>query len=136
MAARIVCAHLQHSFEKWGAKSIAEWGLRAIVGKTTMGNETAFAMKKNKCIHATPVGVAPNLMIDRIKIKDVFWFKELGSIEAAWQLELDRLGPFMVDIDSEGRNHFNELDQIIEDNRKKAFARLNIAEDFEYTKLY
>ena len=28
-------------FEKWGAKSVENWNLRMIVGKTTMGAETA-----------------------------------------------------------------------------------------------
>lgn len=69
-------------FEKWGAKSIEAWGLKAIVGKTTMGKSTALAMKKYHCIHATPLGVTPNLFIDQINVKDVFWFEELGSIEA------------------------------------------------------
>jgi tartrate/fumarate subfamily iron-sulfur-dependent hydro-lyase beta chain len=123
-------------FEKWGAKSIERWGLKAIVGKTTMGKSTGQAMKKYHCIHATPLGVTPNLFLDRIRIKDVYWFDELGSIEAAWQLELEELGPFLVDIDCEGRNHFDELDRSIENNRKKAYRLLNIPEDFEYTKLY
>ena len=123
-------------FEKWGTKSIETWGLKAIVGKTTMGEATARAMKKHHCIHATPVDVTPNLFLDRIKVKGVQWFDELGSIEAAWQLELDRLGPFLVDIDCEGRNHFDELDKEIERNRRKVYAQLNIPDDFEYTKLY
>jgi hypothetical protein len=106
------------------------------VGKTTMGKSTALAMKKYHCIHATPLGVTPNLFIDQIHVKDVFWFEELGSIEAAWQLELRDLGPFLVDMNCEGRNPFDELDAIIEDKRKKAYERLNIPEDFEYTKLY
>ena len=123
-------------FEKWGARSIKQWGLKAIVGKTTMGKSTAIAMKEHHCIHATPLGVTPNLFLDRIEVKDVFWFEELGSIEAAWQLELRDLGPFLVDMDCEGRSHFNELDTIIEENRKEAYEYLNIPEDFEYTKLY
>lgn len=123
-------------FEKWGPKSISQWGLKAIVGKTTMGPETARAMKELRCIHATPLGVIPNLYLDRIKIKDVYWLEELGSIEAAWQLELEGLGPFVVDIDCEGRNRFDELDRVIEENRKEAYRFLNIPEEFEYTKLY
>ncbi|MFH0812860.1 MAG: fumarate hydratase C-terminal domain-containing protein [Pseudomonadota bacterium] len=123
-------------FEKWGARSVKEFGLKAIVGKTTMGKATQAAMKENICIHATPLGVTPNLFLDQIKIKNVYWFEELGSIEAAWILELNDLGPFLVDIDSEGRNHFDELDVIIENNRKKAYEYLKIPEDFEYTKLY
>jgi len=73
---------------------------------------------------------------EQITIKDVYWLEELGSIEAAWILELKNLGPFMVDIDSEGRSHFDELDVVIDNNRKKAYKDLNIPENFEYTKLY
>ena len=123
-------------FEKWGAKSIKEWGLRAIVGKTTMGRETAAAMKENVCIHATPQCVSPNLWLDSIEIKDVYLFDELGTIEAAWQLKLKKLGPFLVDMDSEGNNYFNSIDTIIEENRKRVYRHLKIPEDFKYTKLY
>jgi len=123
-------------FEKWGARSVKELGLKAIVGKTTMGKSTQQAMKENICIHASPLGVTPNLYLEQITIKDVCWFEELGSIEAGWILELKDFGPFLVDIDSEGTNHFDELDIIIDANRKKAYKDLNIPEDFEYTKLY
>jgi len=123
-------------FEKWGARSVKDFGLKAIVGKTTMGESTKGAMKENVCIHATPLGVTPNLYLEQITIKDVYWLEELGSIEAAWILELKNLGPFMVDIDSEGRSHFDELDVVIDNNRKKAYKDLNIPENFEYTKLY
>ncbi len=123
-------------FEKWGPKSIREWGLKAIVGKTTMGKASIEAIKERGCIHATPIGIIPNFYLDQIEIKDVYWFKELGSIEAAWMLEINDLGPFLVDIDTEGRSYFEELDRVIETNRRKAFQRLGIPEDFEYTKLY
>ena len=123
-------------FEKWGGKSIVEWGLKAIVGKTTMGKSTMRVMKERGCIHATPIGIIPNFYLEQIDIRDVYWFKELGSIEAAWQLKIRKLGPFLVDIDTEGRNYFEELDLVIAANRRKAFQRLGIPEDFEYTKLY
>ncbi len=123
-------------FEKWGARSVREWGLRAIVGKTTMGPATMAAMKECGCIHATPLGVTPQLFVDRIRVRGVHWLRELGSIEAAWQLEIEELGPFLVDIDTEGNNHFDRLDLRIDANRRKAYRTLGIAEDFEYTKLY
>ena len=123
-------------FEKWGAKSIEAWGLKAIVGKTTMGKSTALAMKKYHCVHATPLGVTPNLFLTQIDVIDVFWYEELGSIEAAWQLELRELGPFLVAMNCDGRNYLDELDAIIEERKKKAYEQLNIPEDFDYTKLY
>jgi tartrate/fumarate subfamily iron-sulfur-dependent hydro-lyase beta chain len=123
-------------FEKWGAQSITEWHLKAIIGKTTMREQTMRAMKEHLCIHATPMGVIPNLYLDKIEIEDVHLFEELGSIEAAWILRVDDLGPFLVDIDTKGRNYFDELDSDLNENRKKAYRRLGIGEDFEYTRLY
>jgi fumarate hydratase subunit beta len=123
-------------FEKWGAKSVREWGLKAIIGKTTMGQETAQAMKKHKCVHLSPQSVSPNLWLDSIKIEDVYLFDELGTIEAAWQLQLDKLGPFVVDIDCEGNNYFEKIDKVVEKNMQEAYKNLNIPDDFEYTKLY
>lgn len=123
-------------FEKWGAQSVKDWNLKMIVGKTTMGEKTAAMMKEKKCVHVSPQGISPNLWIDHIKIKNVFLFDELGSIEAAWQMEVEQLGPFIVDIDTEGRNLFERLDLIIEANKEKAYDMLKIPKDFQYTKLY
>ena len=123
-------------FEKWGARSVKDWNLKLIVGKTTMGKETAEMMKTQKCVHCTPNGVTPNFWIDSIKIKGVDNFKELGTIEATWHMELDKLGPFIVDIDCEGNNIFDALDDAISQKRLEAYDMLNIPRDFEYTKLY
>jgi fumarate hydratase subunit beta len=123
-------------FEKWGPRSVKNWMLKAIIGKTTMGKATAQAMRDMKCVHVTPQYIGPNLLYRSIQIKGVYLFDELGSIEAAWQLELDKLGPFIVDIDCTGNNYFDNLDKIIAKNVKIVYAELNIPPDFEYTKLY
>lgn len=123
-------------FEKWGAKSVKEWGLRMIVGKTTMGEQTAAAMKEAGCVHVSPRSVSPNLWIDSIAVENVYLFDELGSIEAAWFFKVDELGPFLVDIDSEGNNYFDRLDKSIDERKKAALERLGIGEDFKFTKLY
>lgn len=123
-------------FEKWGAKSVDEWNLKMIVGKTTMGSETAKMMKEKKCVHVSPRSVSPNLWIDSIEVQDVHLFDELGSIEAAWFFKVNELGPFIVDIDTNGNNFFDELDQKIADNKARALSDLGIDPDFEFTKLY
>ncbi len=123
-------------FEKWGAKSVEEWDLKMIVGKTTMGENTAKMMKEKKCVHVSPRSVSPNLWIDSIEVQDVHLYDELGRIEAAWFFKLNDLGPFIVDIDCEGNNYFDKLDEQIKTRKEKALRELGIKEDFEFTKLY
>ncbi len=123
-------------FEKWGAKSVDEWGLKMIVGKTTMGKDTAEMMRKKKCVHVSPRSVSPNLWVDSIKVEDVYLYDELGSIEAAWFFDVNELGPFIVDIDSQGNNFFDTLDADIEKRKKEALKELGIDEDYKFTKLY
>lgn len=123
-------------FEKWGAKSVSEWGLKMIVGKTTMGEKTAQMMKEEKCVHVSPRSVSPNLWIDSIEVQDVYLYDELGRIEAAWFFKLNDLGPFIVDIDCEGNNYFDKLDGEIEERKQAALKELGIDDSFEFTKLY
>jgi L(+)-tartrate dehydratase beta subunit len=123
-------------FEKWGAKSIEAWGLHMIIGKTTMGSETIEMMRKRLCVHVSPQGVSPNLWTSSIEIEGVELFEELGSIEATWHLKLNRLGPFIVDIDTNGDNFFQKRDAELLENRRKAYELLGIPLDFEYTRLY
>ncbi len=123
-------------FEKWGAKSVENWGLKMIIGKTTMGEQTAQMMKEKKCVHASPRSVSPNLWIDSIEVQDVHLYDELGRIEAAWFFKLNELGPFIVDIDTKGRNLFDQLDQQIAENKDKALWELGIDPNYQFTKLY
>lgn len=123
-------------FEKWGAKSVSEWNLKMIVGKTTMGEKTAEMMKEKKCVHVSPRSVSPNLWIDSIEVQDVYLYDELGRIEAAWFFKLNDLGPFIVDIDCEGNNYFDKLDDKIDEAKQSALKELGIDESFEFTRLY
>ena len=123
-------------FEKWGADSVEKWGLRIIVGKTTMGKATLDAMERYGCVHVSPQCVSPNLWHDSIAIQGVELFEELGSIEACWLLELDELGPFIVDMDSHGRNYFDELDVHVAKQRDAVLQSMGVPEDFTPTKLY
>lgn len=123
-------------FEKWGARSVEQWDLKMIVGKTTMGEKTAQMMKEKKCVHVSPRSVSPNLWIDSIEVQDVYLYDELGRIEAAWFFKLKDLGPFIVDIDTQGNNFFDQLDQQIADRKAQALQELGIDPDFQFTKLY
>ena len=68
-------------FEKWGADSVEKWGLRIIVGKTTMGKDTLDAMEKYGCVHVSPQCVSPNLWHDAITIQGVELYETLVCIK-------------------------------------------------------
>jgi len=123
-------------FEKWGARAVDEWGLRMIIGKTTMGEETMAMMQKKKCVHVSPQCVSPNAWVQNINITNVELFDELGTIEATWSMTVDKLGPFVVDIDCYGNNLYKNHEQEVDTQREKALQKLGIGPDFEYTKLY
>ena len=123
-------------FEKWGARAVDEWGLRMIIGKTTMGEETMAMMQKKKCVHVSPQCVSPNFWVQNINITDVELFDELGTIEATWHMTVNELGPFVVDIDCYDNNLYKNHEQEVNDNRDKALLELGIGPEFEYTKLY
>lgn len=123
-------------FEKWGADSIEKWNLKLICGKTTMGEKTSEAMKKYHCVHVSPRSVSPLLWLQSIRIEGVDLFEEMGSIEAPWHFSLDKLGPFVVDMDCYGNNLFDTMDEVIAENKKKVYEELDIPMNFTYTKLY
>lgn len=123
-------------FEKWGARAVDEWGLRMIIGKTTMGEETMAMMQKKKCVHVSPQCVSPNSWIQNIHIDNVELFDELGTIEATWHMNIQELGPFVVDIDCEGNNLYMNHEQEVNQRRDEALEKLGIGPDFTYTKLY
>ena len=66
----------------------------------------------------------------------MYLYDELGRIEAAWFFKLKDLGPFIVDIDTQGNNFFDRLDQTIAEKKKQALLDLGIDPDYEFTKLY
>lgn len=123
-------------FEKWGPRTVKEWKLKLILGKTTMGADTTEMMKKLKCVHITPQSVSTNTWIDQIEVDGVHYYDELGSIEATWLFSLSHLGPFVVDIDCQGNNLFDELYKQKMDRVKDAYNMIGIPEDLKYTKLY
>ena len=123
-------------FEKWGPASIEQWNLKLICGKTTMGKATAEAMQQHKCVHVSPQSGSPFLWVDAITIQGVDLFEEMGSIEAPWHFQLNKLGPFVVDMDCYGNNLVDAVTEQVAENRKKAYEQLGIPEDFQFTRLY
>ena len=119
-------------FEKLGAQIIKKLGVRAIIGKSTMGDETMKAMKQLGCVHLAWGALIGNILAKKVKkVVDVHHLDELGPLEAIWILEVDDFGPFVVDIDAAGNNLFNRLSADVKLQFKKAYEKYGII-DYTY----
>jgi L(+)-tartrate dehydratase beta subunit len=94
-------------------RSMARWfersGARVIVGKAGL-TELAYRewFVPHGAIYLTTVGYGMGAAYGQaIKgVRAVHWLEELGIAQALWVLEVERLGPFLVEGDREGRSLF------------------------------
>ena len=123
-------------FERYSPAVIRKLRLKAVIGKTTVREPTIQAMEEVGCIHACPLGAASmgTVLATRAEVVDVFFKDELGATEATWVFRVKNWGPFMVDTDAHGNNYFLQADVSLEERMNRAYTRLGISHDFEYTR--
>ncbi len=103
--------------EPYEAEFIERTGVKAIVGKGFMGERTAEACRRHRCIVAMFPGGCGALASEYVKeVLEVYWL-DLGMPEALWVLKVEGFGPLIVTIDVHGNNLFNER---IEEVRRRA----------------
>jgi len=94
-------------------KSMTAWfersGAKVIVGKAGL-TELAYRewFVPHGAVYLTTVGYGLGAMYGRSikRVIDVHWLKELGIAQALWVLEVDKIGPFLVEGNAEGRSLF------------------------------
>ncbi len=97
--------------EKYGGPIIRKLGIRAIIGKGTMGEETMKVMQEFGAVHLTTnadrVGFTPFIQ----EVVGVYNLEELGQTEATWVYRVKDCGPMVVDIDAHGNNLFARIQE-------------------------
>ena len=94
-------------------RSMATWfersGARVIVGKAGL-TELAYRewFVPHGAVYLTTVGYGLGAAYGRAirRVREVHWLRELGIAQALWVLEVERIGPFLVEGDAEGRSLF------------------------------
>ena len=94
-------------------KSMGRWfersGARVVVGKAGL-TELAYRewFVPHGAVYLTTVGYGLGAAYGRCirRVLDVHWLRELGIAQALWVLEVERLGPLLVEGDREGRSLF------------------------------
>jgi L(+)-tartrate dehydratase beta subunit len=93
------------SFTRWFERS----GAKVIVGKAGL-TETAYRewFVPHGAVYLTTVGYGLGATYGRAikRVVEVHWLQELGIAQALWVLEVERLGPFLVEGDRAGRSLF------------------------------
>lgn len=91
---------------------VLDMGVRAVVGKGGMDEETQAALERNGAVFLTAVGGCAALYVKSIvTVKSVNWI-DLGIPEAVWELEVKDFGPLFVTMDSHGGNLYEEVRKI------------------------
>lgn len=88
---------------------VIDKGVKAIIGKGGMDENTSKALIKNNAVYMAAVGGCAALYVNSIKnIKNVYWL-DLGVPEAIWELEVEKFGPLVVAMDSKGANLYEDI---------------------------
>ena len=104
--------------EPFSETLLGKLGVKAIIGKGGMGEETLKALKKYCGIYLlSPPGCAVIQANSVQKVLNVHWL-DLGVPEAIWVLEVKEWGPLIVAMDSHGNSMFKEV-------KEKALARIS-----------
>jgi L(+)-tartrate dehydratase beta subunit len=112
-------------------KSMPRWfersGARVIVGKAGL-TELAYRewFVPHGAVYLTTVGYGMGAAYGRgiKRVVGVHWLKELGIAQALWVLEVERLGPFLVEGDREGRSLFALANREIDRRLGEVYAGL------------
>ena len=103
--------------EKFEYEFVKTTGVRVIVGKGGMKENTSNACKDFGCIHCViPAGNAVVAAVCVEEIVKAEW-RDLGMPETLWNCRVKEFGPLIVSIDAQGRNYFEE--KKVEYNKRK-----------------
>jgi L(+)-tartrate dehydratase alpha subunit len=98
-------------YAQWMDRLFERHGVRAVLNKGGMSQEmykTVFKKHGAVCLSTMPYGIGAIYGKAVTGVRDVYWKDLLGISEAMWLLEVNELGPLLVDGDSEGNSYVAE----------------------------
>ena len=106
---------------------LERFGVKAVVGKGGMSEQLyheLFARHGAVCLTTMGYGLGAIYGSAIRNVLDVIWEKELGISEALWILELDKLGPLLVEGDAQGNSYFSGVNEQINQNLSDLYEGL------------
>jgi len=110
--------------EKWAADFIRKTGIKVMIGKGGMGEQTTAACREYKAVHCVYPGGCAVLGASQIeKIEDCLW-PELGMAECMWVMRTSNFGPLVVTIDARGNNLYAENYAYYKERKESALNKM------------
>ncbi len=106
---------------------LERFGVKAVVGKGGMSEQLyqdLFTRHGAVCLTTMGYGLGAIYGSAIKRVVDVYWEKELGISEALWVLELDKLGPLLVEGDAQGNSYFSGVNEQINQNLGELYEGL------------
>lgn len=97
--------------EPYQADVIARYGLRGVIGKGGMGEQTLAGLGRSGAVYLHAVGGAAQVLAAAVRrVERVFMLEEFGVPEALWVVHVDKF-PVIVTMDSHGASLHAEVEQ-------------------------
>jgi fumarate hydratase class I len=97
--------------EMYEHQIIADYGIRALMGKGGMGRKTLQALKDNGCVYLHTISGAAVYLADRIKrVTGVWKLEDFGMAEAMWIFDVQDF-PAIVTMDAHGKSLHEEIEK-------------------------
>src|SRR5256886_7156473 len=104
-----VTATASFRFAQWLDGWFELSGCNVIIGKGGMTSEVyRKSFVPNHAIYLTTVGYGTGALLGRgiKRVAGVYWLEEVGRAQGGWVLDVDKVGPFLVDSDPAGHSPF------------------------------
>jgi fumarate hydratase class I len=109
--------------EPYEADVIAEYGVRAVIGKGGMGPRTSAALEEHGAVYLHAVGGAAVYLASFVeRVRDVLMLDELGVPEAFWLFEVEGF-PAVVTMDARGGSLHREVERASREGFDELLAR-------------
>ena len=120
-----VTATASFRFARWLDGWFGLSGCNIIIGKGGMTSEVyRRSFVPNAAVYLTTVGYGTGALLGRgiRRVAGVYWLEELGLAQAVWVLDVERLGPFLVESDLAGSSLFERENARIAPGLAKLYA--------------
>jgi L(+)-tartrate dehydratase beta subunit len=111
--------------DRFTASSLSQSGVRAIVGKGGLSEESSAALKSLGGVYLAIVGGAASVETEQVEAIENVYFEELMP-ECLWQFRVRDFGPLTVAMDTYGESMYRDVANIAQERLASIYAKLGI----------